>query len=62
MRDSCDATGCAAQLQPSNNGPWQMLSQGDKTFKIPLNGREETVSVYRLKETAIAISQALISD
>ncbi len=40
-------------LQPPYDGPCQVLSLGDKTFKILLNGREETVSVDRLKASVI---------
>ncbi len=49
-------------LQPPYDGPCQVLSRGDKTFKILLNGREETVSVDRLKAAAIETTQPLVSD
>ncbi len=36
-------------LQPRYDGPCQVLSRSDNTFKTLLNGREETVSIDRLK-------------
>ncbi len=47
----CDRT--RRPLQPRYDGPCQVLSRGDKTFKILLNGRKETVSVDSLKPAAI---------
>ncbi len=49
-------------LQPPYDGPCHVLSRGDKTFKILLNGREETVSVDHLKAAAIETNKPLVSD
>ena len=36
-------------LQRPYNGPYKVISRSDKTFVIDINGREDTVSVDRLK-------------
>ncbi|KYN23150.1 Pol polyprotein [Trachymyrmex cornetzi] len=36
-------------LQPPYDGPYQVLSRGEKTFKIRINGRSVNVSLDRLK-------------
>ncbi len=42
------------------DGPCQVLSRGDKTFEIPLNGRKETVARDHLKTPAIEKTQFLV--
>lgn len=36
-------------LQPPYRGPYKVLERADKFFKLQVNGREETVSIDRLK-------------
>lgn len=40
-------------LQPPYAGPFRVLKRGDKTFKIDINGRTDTVSIDRLKPAYI---------
>ena len=40
-------------LEPPYDGPYPVLSRSDKTFKISMNGRHETVSIDRLKSASV---------
>lgn len=36
-------------LQPAYTGPYEVLQRGDKVFKLRMKGKEQTVSIERLK-------------
>ena len=43
-------------LQPPYDGPYRVLSREDKHYKLDLNGRQDTVSVDRLKPAHIDVA------
>ncbi|GFR59414.1 Pol polyprotein [Elysia marginata] len=43
-------------LQRPYDGPFQVISAGDKTFRIMVGGREEVISIDRLKQAHVDLS------
>ena len=49
-------------LQPVYDGPFKVLTRSDKTFKIDINGKQDTVHVDRLKPAFLFLPETTSTD